>query len=328
LFAGLFLGLSVYSYSTARLLSFLLVLSVVLIYLRKVTLGKIMVILLTFFLSLIPFIIFSIGHPDALTKRFEKISYLDDPSASSFEKTTVFIERYAAYSGPDFLLFHGDKNLSHATGYGGEVFIAVFVLFVIGLAWLITQNRLFKNKFLLLIFVNLWLSPVAGSLTTGRPHALRSILLGLYIVIFSCYGLARLLLVKEKMKQGILITAVFVILLCQVCLYVNDYFTKYEKKSAAWFEGYDFKNALITAIARNPEQIIVSDRPRRSYVFLKFYENFVSNPRRIPVYTGSLIPEENACLMFFPKFEYLLDQYPYKFEAATPGSDAVRVRCY
>jgi hypothetical protein len=202
------------------------------------------------------------------------------------------------------------------------------VLFAVGLAWLVIQKHLFKNKFVVLILVNLLLAPLAGSLTTGQPHALRSVLLGLYILVFSCYGLARLLLVKGKMKQGILITAVFVILLFQVCLYVNDYFTKYERKSAAWFEGYDFKKALIAAIAQNPEQIIVSNRPKRFYVLLGFYKNFVSNPRQIPIHLGNMIPRDNTCIVYFAKHEPLLNMYPYKFEAARPDKNLVGLRCY
>lgn len=198
--AGLSLGLSVYSYSTARLLSFPLLLSLMITYLRRVTFKKSIVILITFLLSIIPYVSFSIKNPDALAKRFKEISYLYNSSISTFDKITIFMTNYASHVGLDFLLFNGDKNLRHATGYGGEIFIIVFVLFVIGLVWLIAQKKLFKNKFLLFILVNLLFSPIAGSLTTGTT-ALRSILLGLYILVFSCYGLSYLLLIKEKMNR-------------------------------------------------------------------------------------------------------------------------------
>ena len=179
------------------------------------------------------------------------------------------------------------------------------------------------------MFVNLLFSPCAGSLTTGKTNALRSLLVGLYILVFSCYGLACFLRVKGGMKRGILIGAVFVALLSQVSVYLTDYFTQYEKKSVVWFETYGFKDALVTAIARDPKRIIVQ-KAKRAYVCVAFYKNCVSNPRRIPIYLSNAAPENDTCIIYFTqsKHDLGLSEYPYKFEASGSGDEMVRVRCY
>ena len=325
--AGLFLGLSVYSYSTARLLSFLLLLSVVLVYLRRGTVKKSMIIVSMFSVSLVPYLMFAANNPGALTRRFERISYLYDSSAPVFEKMITFLKRYHSYTGLDFLLFGGDRNLRHATGYGGEVFIVVFVLCAVGLVWLMIHQQALKDKFALLMFVNLLLSPCAASLTTGRTNAVRSVLVGLYILVFSCYGLASLLRMKEGMRRGILIGAVFVALLSQASLYLTEYFTNYEKESAIWFETYGFKDALITAVERGPKRIIV-EKTKWAYVCAAFYKNFIHNPRQIPISVGTAVPENDVCIIYFERTKHDSPPHPDELEISGPGNKPVRLRCY
>ncbi len=289
-----------------------------------------MLIVLMFSLSLIPYIMFALNNPGALTRRFGSITYLFRSSVPAFEKIILFVKNYCSYAGPDFLLLKGDRNLTHATGYGGEVFIVVFVLCVVGLVWLMSRKQIPKDKFALLIFLNLLLSPCAGSLTTGKTNAVRSILVGLYILVFSCYGFAFLLRTKGGIRRGILIGIVFVALLAQSCLYLTDYFTNYGKKSIVWFETYGFKDALAAAIAQRPERIVVQ-RTKQAYVChvcVAFYENLIPNPHQIPIYVRKATPENNICIIYFEGSDHDLRMYPYKFEAAGTGDELVRLRCY
>lgn len=66
---GLILGFSVYTYSTARLLSFLTFGSLWVVYFKRDNLKKLAVITLMFLISLIPFIVFAIKNPVALVTR-------------------------------------------------------------------------------------------------------------------------------------------------------------------------------------------------------------------------------------------------------------------
>jgi 4-amino-4-deoxy-L-arabinose transferase-like glycosyltransferase len=316
--AGLFLGLSLYSYSTARLLTFFLYLSVVLIYRSRECWKKTALLSAAFFLTITPYVVYSLRNPDLLTHRFRMVSYLYAPDLSVAAKAVYFIKNYLSHFGMDFLLLRGDSNLRHATGYGGELFLVVFVLALAGLIVPAVQGSLLKDRFTLLMLVSLLLSPVAGSLTGmpgagDIPHALRTVLLGLYFAFFSCRGMWYLQKLPKSALRLAVNAVVFAALLLQTSLYLKDYFTVYRDKSVAAFENYDFKSALALAIAQNPERIVVSGNANQPYVAVEFYQRLLANPRRIPISIGNAIPEK-GCLVYFQWNEPL------------PGSASFRLR--
>ena len=294
--AGFFLGLSIYSYTTARLLSFLIFISIMGIYFRRETIKKSAMLTTTFLLCVLPYFIFIVRNPNALTARFNKVTYIYDPLISPLQKINIFMQNYVSYFGLDFLILKGDEILRHATGYGGELFITVYLLFICGLLWLIIRKQLFNYKFLLFLFTNLLIAPIAASLTIGTHQSLRSILLGLYILIFSCYGLALILLIKEKELKKTLVAAVFIVMLFEALLYINDYFTRYKNDSISWFESYDFKNTLITAIQKKPKEIIVSNL--ENYSLTEFNKKLISNPNQIPILVDNIVPRNNTCIIY------------------------------
>jgi hypothetical protein len=223
--------LSIYSYSTARLLSFLSMGVLMAVYFRKKNTRKNVTLFLAFYLTAIPFFIFYVRHPGALTARFRIMSYLYLSNFSFWRNAEVFLSNYVSHFTPHFLLLGGDANMRHATGCGGEIFITVLFLFIGGIIWLIVQKRLFGDRFVLFLFINLLLSPVAASLTIESPHALRSILLGLYFLIFSCYGLSAL----SRKGKNLLILIVFAALILESSYFLDDYFTEYGARSARSF---------------------------------------------------------------------------------------------
>lgn len=327
--AGVFLGLSIYSYSTARLLSFLMLISLMGIYLRKDTYKKTSALCAAFFLMVVPYVVFSVNNPGALTARFKHISYVYDPSISLLQKILIFVGSYSSYFGFDFLLLKGDPNLRHATGYGGELFIPVFLLSIIGLICCMIRRDLFRDKFLLFMFINMLLSPVAASLTKAGlgPHALRSIMLGLFILFFSCYGLSFFFSIKNNLLKNILISVAFAVLVFQACFYLNDYFTRYRETSIGWFESYDFKNTLITAIERQPEVIVISPFSNQPYILLAFYNYFISNPRQVPIYVAkNMIPLTNTCVIYF-KNDPLHKLYTTRFHDFSLHDSIARLGC-
>jgi hypothetical protein len=324
--SGFFLGLSIYSYTTARLLSFLIFIAITAIYFRRETIKKSAMLTTTFLLCFLPYFIFLLRNPNALTARFKKVTYIYDPLFSPFQKINIFIQNYISYFGLDFLLFKGDKILRHATGYGGELFITVYLLFIGGLIWLIIQKKLFNNKFSLFLFTNMLIAPIAASLTIGTHQSLRSILLGLYILIFSCYGLSLILLIKEKELKKMLVAAVFIVVLFETLLYINDYFTRYKNDSISWFESYDFENTLITAIQKKPEEIIVSNL--ENYALAEFHKKLISNPNQIPIRVDNIVPKNTTCIIYHVRDEALLNNNKDKFSDLSLKNSLIQLRCY
>jgi hypothetical protein len=333
-FAGLFLGVSIYSYSTARLLSFLMFGSVAVIYLWSFR--KTIVLATGFAVALIPYVVFAIAQPGALTKRFGTISYIFDSTLSLWDKASIFARSYLSYFGLDFLLLRGDSNLRHATGYGGQVFFVVFALFVTGLIWLVIRRSLFKDKFQLLLLLNMLFSPVAASFTgkgTGLAvHSLRSILLGLFVLLFSCHGMAAIQSLKNKRLKGVLAFIVFAGIILQASLYVNYYYSEYKDVSIRSFQTYDFKDTLALAIEKRPAQIVIANWMNQAYILPSFYLNIVANPDHIPVYLADrFTPVRDTCFVYPAETAFIwdfLDKYYPDFYDFGFAKSLIRIRCY
>ncbi|MEK6528302.1 MAG: hypothetical protein AABZ36_05435 [Nitrospirota bacterium] len=107
---------------------------------------------------------------------------------------------------------------------------------------------------------------------------------------------------------------------------MNDYFTRYKETSIKWFESYDFKNTLITAIERQPEEIIISPFSNQPYILLAFYNNFINNPRKIPIYVSSKIPQINTCIIYFGN-DPLLDIYTTRFHDFSLPDSVAKLSC-
>ncbi|QZZ22091.1 hypothetical protein J5X98_06740 [Leptothermofonsia sichuanensis E412] len=343
LLCGIIIGTSIYTYSTARVLSFLMLVSLWVIYFSRKNIKTLGLITLTFSISLIPYVLFTINHPGAITERFRSISYLYYP-ISIFKKVTIFFANLATYWSPSFLTIHGDSNLRHSTGYGGIVFSMVLLLFLMGLANLIFCKKL-NNQFSRFLIVNLLLAPIPASLTSeGTPHALRSLLFGYYMLLLSCYGVELLLEFKEQHIRRILIACIAIFLSFEISGYQLDYFLFYPSKSIQAMGSFDFKTSLQTAIDQNPQEIIFVNSAPTSYSNLRFYSYLVKNPRRITISMNDKpIPAPDHCILYNLSDEEKLNHFSYpftqyssgkkinileRFRGIEPAESIMKVRCY
>ncbi len=303
---GLILGTSIYTYSTARLLSFLMLVLLWVIYFKRDYLQRLLVITATFALALIPYIIFTLTHPGATTERFLSISYIDDP-IPFIEKAQIFVRVIFKYWSPKFLVVSGDANLRHATGHGGIVFYATLGLFLVGVASLIWRRQI--TRFHLFLLANLLLSPLAAVITSaGAPHALRSLLMGYYLWLMSCYGIAFLAQINNRRWSKWLMGGAALLLMVEIVSYQADYFIFYPPKSVEAMESFDVQSALQAAIDQHPQKIIFINEPRTSYANLAFYAYLVNNPQAIPMTTAvAPVPAANSCLVYHQGNQAALD---------------------
>ena len=329
---GFVIGTSIYTYSTARLLSFLALFFLWMIYLRRENIKKLTTITSAFLISLIPFFYFTFRQTSDISSRFLELSYMDDP-IGVIEKLALFIRNLGIYWSPDFLIFHGDPNLRHSTGHGGIIYVTTLLLFIVGLANIIITKKL--NRFNIFLFINLLLSPVAAALTSeGTPHALRSMLMGYYILLFSCFGLESIDKLKGQHTRKFAFAFVLVCLLAESASYQLDYFLAYPARSVETMGSLDFKTSLETAIAQNPEEIIFVNEPRVTYANLQFYGYLVENPTEIPMICNDTPkPKPGVCILYNRRNESLLEQSAYPFiefksQQGKALDGVMKVRCY
>ncbi len=331
LLTGFLIGLSAYAYSTSRLLTFLMLLTLFIIYsLKRYWLTNLKV-LVGFSFAILPLISFIYRNPNALMVRFEDFTYIFDSSRNLTERAGVFVTNYVSYLSQRFLLYTGDTNLRHHTGYGGELFVVVAILAVIGLVWvLITSHRKHGearyNTFLLL---SLFLSPIAAALTKDCGHALRTILLGLYILIFSLFGFSALLTVKNKHIRYTICVAIFLMLTMEACNYLQYYFTQYPQKTIKVFESYGFKEALEVALESRPNDVVISKLANQPYVHLKFYEKVLSiDNNTIPIRVEEPVAKDNRCIIFFPSDPTIINKDDYNSIPLVSKDAYAKLRCY
>ncbi len=298
---GFLLGISIYSYSTARLITPLFAFFIFLLFVwRKEFAGLLAVVVGTLY-ALVPFIFFAVQNPGALTERFRLITYIYDPALTYGARMHGFVIRYFSYFKPKWLLAVGDGNLRHHIGFGGEVFYAVFLLAIVGFAYPFIVRDKNRRAMFVIILGLLIISPVAGALTQDQ-NALRTVLLGLAILIMSCYGLFVLTKIPIRGLKVLLVTFACLSLVFEGAVYLRSYFLSYPKLSAYAFESYGFKEALIGDLAQNPERIVVSEKSNQPYVQAAFYKIVLKT--MVPIYVGELVLGPRLCLVYFSPKEF------------------------
>lgn len=340
---GLVLGTSIYTYSTARLLSPLMLAALWVSQLRRRSLRRLTLLTLGFLLSLVPYLVFAIHHPDAATGRFKQISYLDDPISLTV-KIALFLRNLAAYWSPGFLILDGDPNLRHSTGHGGIVFVTTLILFAVGLAGCVRAGRRL-HPFQLFLVLELLLAPSAAALTLeGTPHALRSSLLGYFIFLISCYGARGLGAIRVPSTRRLLTAGLALLLTLEILAFQADYFLRYPAKSVEAMESFGLKSSLAAALAHEPRWIFFLNQPQSSYASLAFASYLVANPRQVPMTLSEHPrPAPGSCVLFHRWSENELDAFPHPYTehhavlhpnavqrwgGAEPVEGIVQARCY
>jgi hypothetical protein len=323
-FTGVLLGSSMYSYATARLLSVFLFLSIIPIFAAKRQRWNIAGYIVGFFATLIPYGMFALQSPEALTARFRDISFFFHNDLSFAVKITTFITNVFAHWNLEFLLVGGDGNMRHATGFGGVLFITVFVLAFFGVIDLLRRWKTI-DRFLWLLLLQLVLSPVAAGMTDdGIPHALRSVLLGFYLLLFSCMGLAVVFRMRPTFGRFFLLAVMFTMLTLESALFVRHYFGPYARASAAAFDSAGVPEAINAALKEHPKRIVITDR--FSYATAKFFNEAVRHPSTVQIESGPLVVAEKTCFI-----HNLSDTFPANVKQksiAISGITRVRLTCF
>lgn len=292
--SGVFFGLSMLTYNTAKLFVPLIYLTLVLIYIRKKALVR------NFWLgSSILGLIFILGVYANIFEgggqRFSEISILTDPQISAktnylreesalsytdsrdpgldvrladrliYNKATFSLDRitqnYLKAFSTDFLFVSGDPNLRHSPLRMGEFYRVEFITILLGLAFLFfLLKRGDKNSLFILCWVVL--APLPAVITRdGGTHATRLFLLFPALSLVSALGVTSILNILPKKINPIALFGLIAVWLFSFGFFVNYYFGAYKIESARYFQ-YGFKQAVQKAIERQYgyDYVIIDDR--------------------------------------------------------------------
>lgn len=321
--AGANIGITVYSYTTARLFSFLMPLIILIVFFKQSR--KFLILLLGFSVAIIPYLNFYFSDPTKLTNRFNEVTYIYDSNLTIGDKIIQFLQNYLYYLSPTYLFLKGDSILRHHSGFNGEVYIAVGILSIIGIGWFLVKDR--HNLFLVFLFINLLLSPVAGALTTG-DSSLRSLLVGLYLLLFSIYGFNALVNLPNKKYRLSLLMGIWMLLAVEIYGYLNYYFFVYPQKSAWDFQSYDFPQSIRLALSQNPTDIVVSSNANKPYAHLVFYTQAMHLKTITPITLGIPIAQSGRCIIYFPFNETIIDEEFYFSQQLGDPINFTKLKCF
>lgn len=301
--SSLFLGLTLYSYHTTRILSPLLLIGAVLLHrqdiirsLRKLDFLKIasIIILLIFFLPL-PFIL---SNPQARA-RSKEVFIIDEGAVGKIEEKRnnsqlpfllnkllynrpayfgwEFANNYVSYFSPKFLFLEGGTQYQFSVPGKGLLNPVNLPFFYLGLMLLILRGSKGDKKYQLLLF---WLiiSPIPASITKENFAVLRATTMLPLPQLLSSLGFVYFIewLAKKNFKPRIgkksLITFYLLFLLIFLTSYLKNYFGEYRiKYSWAWQFGYKEAVMFIKNNYEDYDKIIMTKKYGEPHEFILFY---------------------------------------------------------
>jgi hypothetical protein len=301
-------AISLYTYHSARLISPLLALSLVVIYWKQLSPSVIAsearqshsTNLKTILSALILGLFMSLPLAGQLLSkegqsRFTGVSVFSDsgplwralelrrehPSLNLYVKTIHnqylsyglrFAKNYLSHFSPRFLFVTGDEIArSKVPGMGQSYKLLVPFLFLGVLNLLKLDSK--SKKFILFWFL---ISPIAAALTFQSPHALRSQNMVIPLTLISALGLSKLFeftkTIKIKFLSPFIAIMIFLCGLYSLGEYLHQYYIHYPKElSYAWQYGFDQIAQYSKDNYDKYDKIIISDRYDQPYILMAFF---------------------------------------------------------
>ena len=194
------LALLTYCYQSGRLLGALLAFGLLLLATTKQCLVGVLKVWFLFGLTLLPMFAFNREHPAALVRRLYEISYVR-PGVPWRDIASEFVRRYLEDQGLYALLMTGDYHpRHHVQGSGGAIFLATFILAMIGL--LLVCARGWRDPWWRFVLYGLAVSIIPGAITIEPFHQLRLLAYPVFLLLLTVPALEWLLASHAAKESG------------------------------------------------------------------------------------------------------------------------------
>lgn len=301
-------GLSMHSYHSQRLFVPLFVIGLTLIFCKQLLKTKKQLIIPIFIgiLFLIPFLFFTAtGQTEQITGRFSQTSVF---SKNTNEEITIFdapifaipyeiAYGYLSHFSPNWLFITGDNDRHHAPSTG-LLYLWEFPFLLVGIVLILFSKTRFRSIMILWIL----LAPIAASLTTEVPHAVRTLLILPSLQIATALGLEQAYLPIRRFSlfiRGAIIGAFFLIVLFFIMQYFHLYFFQMNHESSRfWQFGFEHAVNYVEQNKQNYKKIVISTKLEQPYIFFLFYTKY--DPKKYLARGGT----KNGTTQSFDIFEF------------------------
>lgn len=344
-------ALSIYTYQSEKVFTPLLLLSLVVIYWKElIKIGRKKLILTVLIGSIViaPMAYVTLTNTEALArargvsifsdkttllksniKRLVRDRERNDSIGLLFDNRRVvygqtIAANYLSHFDPVWLFIKGDYDINrHHAPHMGLEYLVFLPFLLVGIYQVLFG--VFDKKIKLLLFCWLLLAPIPASITTGVPHAVRTLNFLPTIQIFIGFGLlAAYLFVKKYFVVRSMYYVFFILITCYILLaaanfvyYLNQYFVQQNYyHSLDWQYGYKELITYLRPIQNKYTKIIVSNRGElsQSYIFFLFYTKY--DPKQYLVDGGTASGGFETRANGFENFEFRT--FDYEKESTTP----------
>lgn len=293
-----FLGLTLFSYHTTRILAPLILILVLIVY-RKEFFSNLLKKKKEYVVSFILILVFFLPLPYVLTRpearaRSSEVFLLNEGTVNKIVEDRLvseyppfvtkliynrpvyfvkeFSKNYIAYFSPSYLFIKGGTQYQFSLPGKGLLPLSNLAFFYIGLGLLLKRAFEKKMDFVLVAFW-LFLAPIPASITIERNAVLRSSAMLPVPSILSALGVFFVWERLKKIKYSRMLAAFyFVTLFVFLAAYLKTYFREY-RTEYSWSWQYGYKEA-VDYVKQNYEKydkIIVTKKYGEPHEFFLFY---------------------------------------------------------
>ena len=304
--SAFFAGMGIYIYQSEKVFTPLLALLMVIIFWKKLFAINKKYILAVIILGIIvvaPMALYILGNRAALLRvtgtsvfssqtellktniqKLEQDKLNDDKIGFLFDNRRIvyaetIISGYMSHFDLNWLFTTGDISRHHAPNMG-LLYLFELPLILLGIYFLIFGE--FDRKIKLIIFAWFLAAPIPASITTGVPHAVRTLNFLPTWQIFAALGLISAIGLASSIKYQVLSIKIWKLFaICYLLFaifnfsyYLNQYFVQQNYyNSQDWQYGYQQAVDQVKLLKDKYKEIVVSDKQPmdKSYMFFLFY---------------------------------------------------------
>ena len=334
---ALTLALVTYSYSIGRLLGPALAFGLLIFAVDKRDWLKVIKTWGFYLATLIPLFYVYFTNPQAIMRRLHEVSYLTSGKPWSV-MGTQFVTGFFEDLSPDFLLFSGDTVGRHHVPVMGEVYVATFILAIVGLVLILIYHR--KDPWWRFILYGVVISIVPGAITNDRHHSLRLLAFPVFFMILTVPALSWLIgkgtnvameenrrLAPRVSAGGIILVVLLIFTLAQAVFFQMRFRSWAPERQSAFNAAYP---AVLDKALSQPDRPIylLDGRFGPGYINALWYATIrridLSNfyhlaPGEAPPINSLVITSDSTCSncdVILRKDQYLL------YKTAPPGTYA------
>jgi len=183
----------------------------------------------------------------------------------------TYLSGYVSHFSPRFLFTTGDTNGRHDIAFMGMLYLWEFPFLIIGLLLVFFLPR----KIAGIIIIWIVISPIAASLSSPTPHALRSLNMLPIPMILTSFGITYclyLLSQKARVLSAVTLTSVVI---GSFFLYLNSYYRITPTRTADdWADGYKQLVSTVTGKEERYDKIIITGAYWQPYIYFLFYKHY------------------------------------------------------